>query len=80
MERKKKIQIKEMLCTRLLFLSYTVQPINTKLFTKFKILSQVVPEKPMTENCPMQFIGVRDEKITLELYTAKFEKASSNES
>ena len=46
-----------------MILYHTVQLVTTKLSTKFlKILSQVVPEKSLTENFNMHYIGVRDGK------------------
>ena len=45
-----------------LVLCYTVQLVTSKLCTNFKILSQVVPEKSLTENVHMHYIGMRDGK------------------
>ena len=45
-----------------LILCYTVQLVISKLVQNFKILSQAVPEKSLTENVHMHYIGMRDGK------------------
>ena len=49
MERKKTGQIKELISNLWLILLYTVQLLISDVYTNFKILGQVVPEKSLTK-------------------------------